>query len=620
MPLRDDLLAPIPGENPAGSSLRYDRVYDQIKEARSEDDDTLPSGAWARQAKKADFRVVTKLAGDALATRSKDLQLAAWLGEALFKQEGISALAPVLRLFLDLQQTYWDTLHPEIDEGDAGMRAAPLQWAANRYATLLYAVNLTRKGITFPEYKTARALGTEEEAGQNEQKRVLRAQAVAEGKPTSEEVDAEIAATPKAFYVALDGSLATAEETLQELEIFCEEKYGDDGPTFRKLREALQEVHNLVSALLREKRRIEPDPVEEPQGVVSEEVPPQQEIVAPSVTLPQETIAAAAPLPAEPRAPAVQSRTPDSWDDALSRIDEAVAYMTAQQPESPMPFVLRSALRFAQLREIAAASRFDMLDAPSTELRQALKRAAAEGDWTGVHREGLSALAAACGCGWLDLYRYLWTSCLQLGWHAQQLSIAAAVQQCLREFPDLPTRTLNDDTPTANAETLLWIAAEIAPPPVAESAPQNQSAAEMRPTEVPVLLTNEAANEPAEDAFDVARRLAARGDIQGAIQMLARDAAQQTVGRLRYQRNLQIATLCVESGKNTVAVPLLQGLIREVEERKLETWEPRESAARPYALLLQCGSAAKLDTATIFGRLCAIDPSAALTIAPGVEG
>jgi len=196
VPLRDDLLTPISGENPAGASLRYDRVYDQIKEARTEDDDTLPSGAWARQTKRADFRAVIKLAGDALALRSKDLQLAVWLGEALLKQEGIATLTPVLQLLLALQTTFWETLHPEIDEGDAGMRAAPLQWAATRYAKLLNEAPLTRKGVGILEYKAARAIGTEEEASSNDAKREAREEAIKAGKLTAEELDDAIAATP----------------------------------------------------------------------------------------------------------------------------------------------------------------------------------------------------------------------------------------------------------------------------------------------------------------------------------------------------------------------------------------------------------------------------------------
>lgn len=91
MPLRNDVLQPVAGANPAGASLRYDPVYDKIKEARRQDDDA-PQGDWARARKVADWPQVIKLAGDALATKSKDLQLAAWLTEALLRQEGLAGL------------------------------------------------------------------------------------------------------------------------------------------------------------------------------------------------------------------------------------------------------------------------------------------------------------------------------------------------------------------------------------------------------------------------------------------------------------------------------------------------------------------------------------------------
>ena len=45
MPLRDDILNPIPGDNPSGENLRYAPVYDKIKEARRQDDDA-PQGQW----------------------------------------------------------------------------------------------------------------------------------------------------------------------------------------------------------------------------------------------------------------------------------------------------------------------------------------------------------------------------------------------------------------------------------------------------------------------------------------------------------------------------------------------------------------------------------------------
>lgn len=72
---RDDLLNPVSESNPGGENLRYAPVYDKIKEARREDDDA-PQGEWQRARKVANWPLVIKLAGEAIATKSKDLQLA----------------------------------------------------------------------------------------------------------------------------------------------------------------------------------------------------------------------------------------------------------------------------------------------------------------------------------------------------------------------------------------------------------------------------------------------------------------------------------------------------------------------------------------------------------------
>ena len=111
-----ELLNPIKPEAPAGQSLRYDPVYDQIAEARSEDDASLPVGQWTRQTKKADYPSVASLSREALITRSKDLWLAVWLGEALIKVNGLSAVSSILDLLLGLQEQFWETLYPEIEE------------------------------------------------------------------------------------------------------------------------------------------------------------------------------------------------------------------------------------------------------------------------------------------------------------------------------------------------------------------------------------------------------------------------------------------------------------------------------------------------------------------------
>ena len=90
------ILTPIEGENPAGEDLRY-IVYDDIAEARREDDD-YDRGDWQRDTKNADWSTVISLCSDALVNRTKDLQIAAWLTEALTITEGFEGLLTGLQI------------------------------------------------------------------------------------------------------------------------------------------------------------------------------------------------------------------------------------------------------------------------------------------------------------------------------------------------------------------------------------------------------------------------------------------------------------------------------------------------------------------------------------------
>lgn len=86
------ILQPIPGENPAGEDLRYAPVYEEIREARRSED-PLAMGDWQRELKTADWSRVVTLATEALSTKTKDLQIAAWLCEALVMTGGFGDLS-----------------------------------------------------------------------------------------------------------------------------------------------------------------------------------------------------------------------------------------------------------------------------------------------------------------------------------------------------------------------------------------------------------------------------------------------------------------------------------------------------------------------------------------------
>ncbi len=634
MPLRDDLLQPIAGDNPSGRNLKYDRVFDQIKEARTEEDTSLPAGAWERQAKRADYNLVIRLAGETLATKTKDLQLAAWLGEAHIKREGATLIAPVLGLLLALQREFWPTLYPELDEEDAGLRAVPLQWAANRYATLIYELPLTKSGTNYHGYKAARALGYEADSAGNDGRQAARLAALNRGQLTAESVDDAVASTPKSFYADLEAALQAGRETLEELALYCEEQYGDDGPGFRKLRDSLDEVHNVVTSLLNQKRSVEPDVCAAPDPAPEPELKPAPQlapVVVAAPALPATPAPAPAPAPvitaAPATTPATSASTLQSWDDAASRVQACAAFMHAQRPGSAVPYLLQTAIRWGELRKHAPKPPLDLLVAPPADIRAELKQAFADKAWGDLLSRSMAALGEPYARAWLDVHRYIWKAAQERGFAAFARMVVVSLQGLLSEFPDMPSWAFADDTPVANGDTVRWIEEEVtiasAAPAAAESAamPATAQSAPLALTVAPIelpaaaLVENEAG---APDLFAEAAALAMQGQLGEATALLARDSAQQASGRMRYQRRLQIAELCLASGKPGVALPILRELIAETERRNLESWESGEMIAKPLALLLrsQNGSMTAADRDALFSRLCRIDPTVALAITP----
>src|ERR1019366_3218576 len=331
MPLRDDLLNPIPGENPSGESLRYAPVFDKIKEARRADDDA-PQGEWQFERKTADYALVIKLAGEALATKSKDLQVAAWLTEAILRKEGFEGLKAGLDLLKALIENFWDTLYPELDDGDAEMRAAPLEWLGTRMESALRSVPLTRGGANWFQFKESRVVGYEATAD-TDAKVEARNAAIAEGKTSGEAWDSAVAATPKAFYARMEEALDGILDVLEILNILGEEKFGDVAPSFGPMRTTVEEIRHTVHGLLQKKREVEPD-----EGTEAASVEEEAQAAPP-----------APPGKPKPRGGPIAAE-PSDQDDAFQRVTAVAAYLRRNDPSSPLPYLLLRGLRWGELR------------------------------------------------------------------------------------------------------------------------------------------------------------------------------------------------------------------------------------------------------------------------------
>jgi type VI secretion system protein ImpA len=599
MPLREDILTPIPGDNPSGIDLRHDTkllIHDKIKEARRQDDD-LAQGAWQSERKTANFPLVVKLAQDSLATVSKDLQLAAWLTEGLLVIEGFSGLRVGIGLCHSLLTQFWDTVYPVIEDGDRELRATPLDWVGSKLELPVRNSPITAQGYSLITYKDSRLVGFEDQV-KTDKERAARAKQIAAGKIAPEVFDKSFTDTPKVFYLQAEKELDGSIEALDTLEKYCDEQFEDDAPSFGKLRDALKEVRQVVHTLLQKKREKEPDPVE-PEPVVEGAAEGTQEggeggAVAGGIA-------------------GYGSAEPADRRQAVAAIAGAASFLRKKEPLSPAPYLLLRGLRWGELRTGSTVSDSTLLEAPPTELRQQIKRLALSKKWSELLEAGEQAMTLPCGRAWLDLQRLSVAACTALG--PEYEPIATAIQSELRallnDLPELLDATLLDDTPAANAETRLWL--QHLGTPQKAATPAEEEAASNPPAELngtPTWLTQAA------DAYVLAKEALAAGQEEKAFSIMRIAVTRQRSGRSRFRRTMQLAELAVTAGKDTIAQPLLEDIAATIENHKLDAWEDPETVAGYLSMLMRNSKkiqGSSSEKQKLFERICRLDPVQALS-------
>ncbi len=586
MMLPENILSRIPGENPSGQNLRWEPVYEKVKEARREEED-LPQGEWSYKVKTADPALVIRLTTEALTTKSKDLQLAAWLTEALVLQNGVSGLKAGLDLLRGMMESFWDTLYPEPEDGDMELRAAPLNWVGSSLAGQLRKIPLTRSNYDWFKYVESRVVGYEEDCKDNEARMKARENAIADKKLSPEAFDQDADSTPREFYANLANDLNQALPALQGLGELCNEKLNGESASFGKLRGALEDLQSLVETFLKGKGELE---AEVAQTAVN---PPPAASHEPTVPVRRQKI----------------SDEPADRDDAIRKIIAAANCLRRLDPTSPEPYVILRGLRLGELM----GQRFSMTDAnfepPVSETRQRLKSLAKDGKWRELLEASETALGSSCGTMWFDLQRYSTKACQELGSDYDRVvrAIRSSVIALVTDFPDLPKATFLDDTSAASPETLKWLEENFN-----SSRPREEEAIATFSTKA--FPTTDGKEQPP-DVRELAMRAVRSGRIQEAMEILTREMSQERSGRKRFERKAQLAELCLTAGQESIAYPILKDLAQEIECRKLADWESPDVLTNPLTLLFRCMSKMggnATEKQEIYERICRLDPIQAL--------
>lgn len=319
----DLLLRPIAGASPAGPNLRLiasDTSFRDIDELRREED---PSLAFGGEAKRADWNGVIKACTGALAEKSKDLELAAWLVQALAHREGWPGLQAGLAFLPRLLAGYWDSLHPGWDEGEIVLpvRARPLSWlgTSHEFLSAVRALPLTAalgdRPRSWRDYEDSRRI---EAAGRSTDDSKFR-ELIDAGLTSPDQWQAALAGTDPAHLAAVGASIAACQAELRNLDALCSDRFGDSAPYFTELGNLFVEIAEHLTRFA----------VAAPGAPVAAELTSE---------LPVAAVARAA------AAAGIASR-----EQAYRQLREAADFLRRTEPHSPVPALVDRAIRWGEM-------------------------------------------------------------------------------------------------------------------------------------------------------------------------------------------------------------------------------------------------------------------------------
>jgi type VI secretion system protein ImpA len=273
------------------------------------------------------WRIVRELATEALSLHSKDLEIAAWLTEALLRDAALSGLTAGFRLLAELAESFWDELFPQPDEEGITTRVAPVAAlnGVGREGTLiqplrkivLYERPQDSSPLYFWQYELSADIAA---SGNAEQRQELYE---ARRLPPFDAIENE-APLVHARLAELRRDVGAAAEAWQELGRVFDERAGADGPPTSGIRDVLEKI------------RFAADRLAVPDQNVSEADRPAIGTSAPS-TSPEKTDGAAAGAPA---ATGLASR-----EEALRALAQIAEYFRRMEPLSPISYTLQEAVR-----------------------------------------------------------------------------------------------------------------------------------------------------------------------------------------------------------------------------------------------------------------------------------
>ncbi|MCW9013750.1 MAG: type VI secretion system protein TssA [Gammaproteobacteria bacterium] len=259
----DVLLAPIEGDNSAGSDIRQDAsassIYYTIKDARagarrSERQLLMEDDPESVNTVVPEWATVLETAPVILTSQAKDLEVAAWYTEGLLRQYGLPGLRDGFRLIHGLVENYWDNLYPMPDEDGLETRLAPLVGlnGEDGEGTLMVPINKVAltEGYTYSPFATwhyEQALDIEKIADPKKKQARIDSGAV-----TLQMIEQAVQESSTDFFAQFKEDLDECIDAFASMTAALDERCGNESPPSSNIRNRLNRVKEVFGFLTKD--------------------------------------------------------------------------------------------------------------------------------------------------------------------------------------------------------------------------------------------------------------------------------------------------------------------------------------------------------------------------------
>lgn len=330
------LLAPLDtGEQGAGTDLRgdysatspYQRLRDARAAARAEERARDAEGASDGEDVQAQgWRDVLRIGSEVLGSSSKDIEIAAWMTEALVRGHGLAGLNSGAQLIAGLCQDFWEGAFPQPDEDGMEVRSLPIGGLSGGDADGTVMQPLRRLTLFRRADGSPVSLYLWDQAEQVMTLEGARREArLAAGTPELAALEAE-AKREKAYLIGMRRATESALQAWSALDKLLDERLGRDAPSLRKVSNLLERMREVIARV---------------GGV--------DDAAADAHPTPDGQAPAGAPpgaISAGTTAAAAGAMTRDS---ALQQLDRIAEFFRRTEPHSPLAYTLDDAVRRGKL-------------------------------------------------------------------------------------------------------------------------------------------------------------------------------------------------------------------------------------------------------------------------------